>query len=173
MKTGIELIAEERQEQIEKHGRTIFRDAVENRSGQLVNAAIVILNGDRTYWPDTWKVSVCIHIEEKPEVERLAIAGALIAAEIDRLCRYGLRNDATEVDSKSPESTFEKELECLINKYSVENGSDTPDFIIAEFMSNCLVAYQQVVTKRDKWFGVDMWAADKISAQRKAEDQNH
>lgn len=65
--------------------------------------------------------------------------------------------------------TFEKELESLINKYSIENGSDTPDFLIAEFMSSCLIAYQQTVTKRDKWFGVDMWAADKISKQRKGE----
>lgn len=75
-----------------------------------------------------------------------------------------------DLNPKEQELTFEKELEALINKYSIENGSDTPDFLIAEFMSNCLIAYQQVVTKRDKWFGVDMCAADKISAQRKAEN---
>lgn len=78
-----------------------------------------------------------------------------------------------DLNPKEQGLTFEKELEGLINKYSVENGSDTPDFLIAEFMSNCLIAYQQVITKRDKWFGVDMWAADKISAQRKYEDEQH
>ena len=39
MKTGIELIAEERQEQIEKHGRSIERDVKENDNYQLSNAA--------------------------------------------------------------------------------------------------------------------------------------
>lgn len=34
-------------------------------------------------------------------------------------------------------------------------------------MSNCLNAYQLVVTKRDKWFGVDMWSSEKISASHK------
>jgi hypothetical protein len=74
-----------------------------------------------------------------------------------------------EQDNQDQPLTFERELESLINKYGMERGSDTPDFLIAEYMSNCLIAYQQVVTKRDKWFGVDMWAVDKISAQRKSE----
>jgi hypothetical protein len=75
----------------------------------------------------------------------------------------------SEWNPKEQGLTFERELESLINKYGIERGSDTPDFLIAEYMSNCLIAYQQVVTKRDKWFGVDMWAVDKISAQRKSE----
>ena len=66
-------------------------------------------------------------------------------------------------------SNFKKELELLINKQSRENGSDTPDFLLAEFLSNCLDAYETAVNSRDKWFGVDMWTHDKISAERKKE----
>ena len=47
MKTGIELIAEERREQIEKHGRTLENDFVINDVGQLAHAAEMLL-GRRT-----------------------------------------------------------------------------------------------------------------------------
>ena len=39
MKTGIELIAQERAEQIEKHGRTIELDVKQNNHHQLSDAA--------------------------------------------------------------------------------------------------------------------------------------
>ena len=32
---------------------------------------------------------------------------------------------------------FRKELACLINRYSRENGSDTPDFILADYLDGC------------------------------------
>ena len=35
-------------------------------------------------------------------------------------------------------NNFENELRSLINKYSLENDLNTPDFILAAFMKNCL-----------------------------------
>jgi hypothetical protein len=49
---------------------------------------------------------------------------------------------------------FEKELEALINKYSKENDSNTPDFILARYLVNCMENYSQIVTTRDNWFRV-------------------
>ncbi len=31
----------------------------------------------------------------------------------------------------------------------MENGSDTPDYILAQYLSNCLQAYNDAVTSRD------------------------
>lgn len=50
---------------------------------------------------------------------------------------------------------FEKELEKLINYHSIENESDTPDFILAEYMKACLDAFNVGTRKRDKWYGRD------------------
>ena len=50
-------------------------------------------------------------------------------------------------------SEFKKELESLINKYSLENGSDTPDFILAEYLENCLLNFDCAVRLRNKWYG--------------------
>ena len=89
-KSGIELIAEERREQIEKHGRTIEKDVAENDFNQLENAAIMLLGGytyedelNRT--PFKWDDKIWEHMLSKPKKERFIIAGALIAAEIDRI----------------------------------------------------------------------------------------
>lgn len=68
------------------------------------------------------------------------------------------------------ELELKNELETLLNKYSVENGSDTPDFLLAQYILDCILSYQSIVTKRDKWFGVDMWSEDKISSKRKEEN---
>jgi len=58
---------------------------------------------------------------------------------------------------------FQDALRELINKHSMENESDTPDFILARYMFACLSNYQNTVKSRDTWFGVDMWAIDKIA----------
>lgn len=89
MKTGIELIAQERKEQIEKHDRTVAKDKLYNKKKQLALAAISIghpmghiINYDA---PEGWNEQLFIKMKQKPYKERLIIAGALIAAELDRL----------------------------------------------------------------------------------------
>lgn len=92
--TGIELIARERKEQIEKHGRTIQRDVRENPNGELAIGASIFCLPDfgcleeedlMDRLPDEWDRNICEKIVSKPYKERLIIAGALLAAELDRL----------------------------------------------------------------------------------------
>jgi len=52
--------------------------------------------------------------------------------------------------------TFQEELKQLINKHSIENGTNTPDFIIARYMSDCLTAFTDAVNKRAEWYGTDI-----------------
>lgn len=49
--------------------------------------------------------------------------------------------------------TFKKELEELINSYSIENESDTPDFLLAQYLSDCLNVYKKAIKQREKWYG--------------------
>ena len=50
-------------------------------------------------------------------------------------------------------SDFEEALRELLNRASQENGSDTPDFILARYLINCLKAYNKATNRRDKWYG--------------------
>lgn len=43
------------------------------------------------------------------------------------------------------------ELATVINRNSLEKGSNTPDFILAEYLWNCLVAHANVTQRRDNW----------------------
>lgn len=93
MKTGIELIVQERNEQLEKHGRTIEADLKFNGHGQLSEAASILTATDlhpseaKAYCPSGWDIDGFEYMMSKPYKQRLIIAGALIAAEIDRLQR--------------------------------------------------------------------------------------
>ena len=53
------------------------------------------------------------------------------------------------------EETFVKELERLINKHSQENASNTPDFILAQYLQGCLAVFAQAVQQRETWYGRD------------------
>lgn len=100
--TGIELIAEERNEQIEKHGRTVASDVEYNVCGQLSFAVVALaseydatgnkggsdenrINHFERWRPIGWDKEQWMIMISKSYRERLIIAGALAAAEIDRL----------------------------------------------------------------------------------------
>ncbi len=50
-------------------------------------------------------------------------------------------------------SDFRKDLASLINLHSRENGSNTPDFILAEFLVGCLASFDAAITVREAWYG--------------------
>lgn len=49
--------------------------------------------------------------------------------------------------------SFITELERLINRHSMENGSDTPDFILATFLDGVLKQFDCAVLLRERWYG--------------------
>ena len=47
---------------------------------------------------------------------------------------------------------FEKELEILINKHSMENDSNTPDYILAEYLNSCLKLFNNTLKRRTGYY---------------------
>ena len=47
---------------------------------------------------------------------------------------------------------FENELRDLINKHSLENTSNTPDFILANYLLGCLKVFNETVNRRLDWY---------------------
>lgn len=50
------------------------------------------------------------------------------------------------------QSEFRRDLEALINFNSMENGSRTPDFILADYLMACLAAFDAALQAREKWW---------------------
>ena len=48
---------------------------------------------------------------------------------------------------------FHTELTNLINCYSLENESNTPDWLLATYILQCLETFNFVVNAREKWYG--------------------
>lgn len=93
MKTGVELIAEERTRQFVEKGYNHAYDA-KHEDEELADVAAIVactyrINIQSFGFPE-WVVETSSHIMRKwtdNRIHQLAIAGALIAAEIDRLQR--------------------------------------------------------------------------------------
>ena len=49
------------------------------------------------------------------------------------------------------EKLFKNELCDLINRYSLENESNVPDFILTEYLISCLKAFNKANRKSNKW----------------------
>ena len=52
------------------------------------------------------------------------------------------------------DNTFKKGLTDLINRHSEENGSNTPDFLLADYLCTCLDTFNKTTTARNSWYGV-------------------
>ena len=61
------------------------------------------------------------------------------------------------------ETEFERELKELINKHSVENDSDTPDWLLAKYLTGCLTVYTSVVMAREKWYNRELWLPQHVN----------
>jgi hypothetical protein len=44
-----------------------------------------------------------------------------------------------------------EELTALLNRHGRENASDTPDFILTEYLLDCLKAFERARRRRHDW----------------------
>lgn len=89
--TGAELIARERNEQIVKHGFDETRDTQYYAEGELIDAANFCLG--TSAFPSNWNKIYAEKIMKKNKLDKLKVAGALIAAEMDRLISLGMKSE--------------------------------------------------------------------------------
>jgi hypothetical protein len=64
---------------------------------------------------------------------------------------YNCTGDERKRRLASPD--IRESFRCAINRLSRENESNTPDFILAEFLMDVLKAFEIAVNKRTKWYG--------------------
>jgi hypothetical protein len=54
-----------------------------------------------------------------------------------------------------------EELQMILNQCCAENESNTPDFILAQYLFNCLSAFDSAVKARDDFYSVHLEPANK------------
>jgi hypothetical protein len=46
-----------------------------------------------------------------------------------------------------------RDLAAVLNSHSRENRSNTPDFILAEYLVDCLYSFEAASNRREEWYG--------------------
>lgn len=63
-------------------------------------------------------------------------------------------NDTNQTQPGEVKPDFRQELKQLINKHSQEQYSNTPDFILVEYILMCLQVYGNTVNRRDEFYNI-------------------
>lgn len=93
--TGAQLITEERREQLQRHKRTVEYDVKTNTTRDLDLAAMRLImlvvneSFDIPSWPEHWNKDICDKMDAKTDFEKIQIAGAFLAASLDRRMAMG------------------------------------------------------------------------------------
>lgn len=59
-------------------------------------------------------------------------------------------------DGKVHGNDLQSEIARALNGFSAENGSNTPDFILAQYLLSCLAAFNEASRARETWYGTEL-----------------
>ena len=101
-------------------------------------------------------------------LERGRLAQLCAAQDLDGICAWVDEvvhfAKETAVDEHNAEvarvvgpepANLREAIQWQVNRHSAENGSDTPDFVLAEYLTDCLAAFDKAVRRRREWHGVN------------------
>lgn len=75
-----------------------------------------------------------------------ALAHDWSGGQVCRACGESYPDSATQ---------FAQRLDRLLNAHSQENASNTPDFILAQYLLGCLALWNTTTQQRETWYGRD------------------
>ena len=58
-------------------------------------------------------------------------------------------------DANDRPDTLRNDIMDALNRRSAENGSNTPDFILAEYLLECLETFDKFVKRREMWYSIE------------------
>lgn len=142
MKTGVEIIAEERQRQIETEGWAPEHDD-QHTEGELADAACSYAMTENIidYIDNAWGNDMHLHFwpfdlkwlkrSKVNRIEDLAKAGALIAAEIDRIQRMSKNEEAASHPAENAMKLTSQNVQDTFMKCLFEEGEDSSNHVKA------------------------------------------
>lgn len=68
--------------------------------------------------------------------------------------------------TKEKEDQVKKDFATLINKHSLENESNTPDFILADYLFQSLRSFNAAARRRDNWYGGKLSIVDSEKVEK-------
>lgn len=75
----------------------------------------------------------------------------------------GAPDSPEPVDPEHRQERFRNDLQDLLNRHSMENGSNTPDYQLADYLITCLHALDETINRRESWYGRDVETTDGVA----------
>ncbi len=130
---------------------------VEEHTTALNERAFDVVHPIREFWRPELEVADIEVSDQKAGVKIIVGLGDWVGRTKNGHLRAFTNNKIVEgsfpLSHEKPPLSFERELETLINKHSKENDSNTPDYILANYLSGVLNVFNITVNARDKWQG--------------------
>jgi hypothetical protein len=64
-----------------------------------------------------------------------------------------------------------EDLAAVINAHGLENGSNTPDFLLARFLERCITTWDRATRERDDWYLGRMMAPGEYKEREALQEQ--
>ena len=117
--------------------------------------------GDRVEVRDgesSWMEAIYLGYIERQDLKYSAVINGAIKSAEWKHCRPLVAKEIEfqeecKPDQPMAQQPFEDNLRDWINTYSKENGSDTPDFILADYLNRALFLLDSVINQREAWYG--------------------
>ena len=61
------------------------------------------------------------------------------------------------VQKEFEQRKFRNALQEFLNEHSMETGSNTPDYMLADYLITCLQALNETINRRASWYGRFDW----------------
>ena len=111
-------------------------------SGDSVSKIRVLEVTDKTYHLTNLDSNHTFRITKKEFSSKYVIVETIETGEqFNKRMLDMLYNQRLLIKTDSECSNFKKDLEHIINVYSKDNEAKTPDFVLAEYLDDCLTAY--------------------------------
>jgi len=88
-------------------------------------------------------------LDEEAELKLRELLADIWVLSDDALKAQGEDQD----DIEGVEIALRKDIETAINRNNAEHASNTPDFILAEYITDCLAAYDKSIAAREAYYG--------------------
>jgi len=109
---------------------------------------------------------VCSQIQDIAEqLKNAANSAGFSLSELNKAIE-GILNKKDDSVNNIPDkygyNGFKKDVENIINSNCIENYSNTPDFILAEFLTDSLKNVAKLTNNRDRWYSFNPWDKNKV-----------
>lgn len=123
--------------------------------GPCIHPPLIMVAEQGTKQPSQWAMDKAAQIWCLPSCEHLAMEPELameFARTLDSVTEKSGQAGPDVTDADPQRLPIPQSLAAALNSHSAESASNTPDFILGDFLASALECLNQAIRERDHWY---------------------